>query len=137
MRLDIELADGSVQTIVTDPSWRTSNDGPIRRTGIYYGETYDATKEMPGWDQPGFAAAGWSPALVLPCPHESEKAILAAQCNDPIRVDEERPAVKMTEPTARRLRLRHGPEHDRLVPADGRRSGGNQNHRALRRDAQR
>ena len=87
MRLDIELADGSVQTIVTDPSWQTSNDGPIRRSGIYYGETYDATKEMPGWDEAGFAAAGWSPALVLPYPDESEKAILVAQCNEPIRVD--------------------------------------------------
>jgi len=66
MRLDIELADGGTQTIVTDPSWQATTDGPIRRAGIYFGETYDATKEMPGWDQPGFAAAGWVPVQVLP-----------------------------------------------------------------------
>ncbi len=87
-----------MQTIVTDPSWRASNDGPIRRSGIYDGETYDARKEMPGWDRPGFAAAGWTPVLVLPHPDGSEKAILLAQCNEPIRVVEELRPIKRTEP---------------------------------------
>ncbi len=98
MRLDVELADGATQTIVTDGSWRATTDGPIRRTGIYFGETYDGGKEMPGWDQPGFAAAGWRPVQVLPCPDESEKAALSAKCNEPIRVVEELRPVKMTEP---------------------------------------
>jgi alpha-L-rhamnosidase len=98
MRLDIELADGSVHTIVTDPSWQTSDKGPIRRSGIYFGETYDATKEMPGWDEPGFAAADWSPAIALPYPDGSEKATLAAQCSEPICVAEELHPVKVTEP---------------------------------------
>jgi alpha-L-rhamnosidase len=98
MRLDIESADGSVQTVVTDPSWQASDEGPIRRSGIYFGETYDARKEMPGWDRPGFAAAGWSPAVALPCPDNSPEAVLAAQCSEPIRLAEELPAVKVTEP---------------------------------------
>ena len=99
MRLDIDLADGGKQTIVTDPSWQATTDGPIRRTGIYYGEAYDATKEMPGWDRPGFAAAGWVPVQVLPFPDGDEHAILVAQPNDPIRVEKELRPVKMTEPT--------------------------------------
>ncbi|MBI4326051.1 MAG: family 78 glycoside hydrolase catalytic domain [Chloroflexi bacterium] len=98
MRLDIELADGATQTVVTDPSWLATTAGPIRRAGIYFGETYDATKEMPGWDQPGFAAGGWPPVLVLPHPDETEKAALVAQCNEPIRVVKELRSVKMTEP---------------------------------------
>ncbi len=98
MRLDIELADGSKQTVVTDPSWQATTDGPIRRAGIYFGETYDATKEIDGWDQPGFADAGWRPAEVLPYPEEAEKAILVAQSNEPIRVVKELRPVKMTEP---------------------------------------
>ncbi len=98
MRLDIEKADGSTQTIVTDPSWLATADGPIRRSGIYFGETYDATKEMPGWDRPGFAAAGWSPVQPLAHPKDAEKAMLVAQCNEPIRVADELRAVKMTQP---------------------------------------
>jgi alpha-L-rhamnosidase len=98
MRLDIELADGSTQTIVTDPSWQATTDSPIRRSGIYFGEMYDATKEMPGWDKPGFAAAGWSTAEALVAPEDTEKAVLVAQCNEPIRVVKELQPVKMTEP---------------------------------------
>jgi alpha-L-rhamnosidase len=98
MRLDIELADGTMQTIVTDPSWQSTIDGPIRAAGIYFGETYDATREMPGWDQPGFASAGWRPVLVLPYPDGAEKAALVAQPSEPIRVTEELQPVKITEP---------------------------------------
>ncbi len=98
LRLDLELADGSAQTIVTDPSWQATADGPIRRAGIYFGETYDATREMPGWDQAGFAATGWKPVQVLPYPDEAEKAILAAQPNEPIRVVKELRPIKLTEP---------------------------------------
>ena len=98
MRLDIELADGSTQTIVTDSSWKSSNDGPIRRAGIYFGEVYDARKEMPGWDQPGFAAAGWTPARVLPYPDGTEHAVMVAQPNEPIRAVKELKPVEMTEP---------------------------------------
>ncbi len=98
LRLDLQLADGSTQTIVTDPTWQATADGPIRRSGIYFGETYDATREMPGWDKPGFAAAGWKPVQVLPYPDEAEKAALVAQPNEPIRVLKELRPVKMTEP---------------------------------------
>jgi alpha-L-rhamnosidase len=98
LRLDIELADGSTQTIETGPSWQATTDGPIRRAGIYFGETYDATKEMPGWDRPGFAAAGWQPVQVLPGPSDAGHALLVAQCNEPIRVTEELRPVRMTEP---------------------------------------
>ena len=98
MRLDIELSDGSTQTIVTDPSWQSSTDGPIRQAGIYFGETYDATKEMPGWDQPNFNAAGWRPVQVLPNPDGAAKTVLVAQSNEPICVVKELKPVKMTEP---------------------------------------
>jgi alpha-L-rhamnosidase len=98
MRLDVELADGTTQSLVTDPSWQATTDGPIRRSGIYFGETYDATKEKPGWNEPGFAAAGWRPVRVLPQPSQSEAAALMAQSNEPIRVVEELRPVKMTEP---------------------------------------
>ncbi|MGH7970811.1 MAG: alpha-L-rhamnosidase N-terminal domain-containing protein, partial [Limisphaerales bacterium] len=42
LQLEIELADGSKQLIVTDGSWRSTAEGPIRAAGIYDGEIYDA-----------------------------------------------------------------------------------------------
>jgi alpha-L-rhamnosidase len=98
MRLDVEKADGSTQTIVTDPSWSATANTPILRSGIYFGESYDATREQPGWDRPGFAASGWSPAKKLSGQHDVDKAQLVAQCNEPIRVLKELSPVKMTEP---------------------------------------
>ena len=98
LRLDLELRDGSTQTVVTDSTWQATNDGPIRCAGIYRGEAYDATRELPGWDQPGFAAAGWSPVAVLPHPDGEQGTRLVAQCNEPIRVVREVRPVRMTEP---------------------------------------
>ena len=98
LRLYVELSDGTTQTVVSDASWQATNDGPIRQAGIYRGETYDATREMPGWDRPGFAAAGWSPVAVLPHPDGAQRTRLVAQCNEPIRVVREVRPVRMTEP---------------------------------------
>lgn len=98
MRLDVDMEDGSAHTVVTDSSWQATADGPIRRSGIYFGERYDALKEMAGWNQPGFAATSWLPVKVLPYPDGAKDAILVAQNNEPIRVAEELLPVKMTEP---------------------------------------
>ena len=100
LRLDVELADGSTQTVTSDGTWQTTDAGPIRRSEIYYGEVYDATKEQPGWAQPGFAAAGWIAAQTLACPKGSETATLVAQPNEPIRVTQEITPVKVTAPSA-------------------------------------
>ncbi len=102
LRLDIEFADGSEQTVVSDGSWQATDVGPIRRSEIYWGEEYDATREQPGWDCAGFDASAnsWLSALVLPYPQGTEKAKLVAQKNEPIRVVEERIPVRITEPKA-------------------------------------
>ena len=98
LRLDLELSDGATQTVVSDSSWQATNDGPIRRAGIYRGETYDAARVMPGWDRPGFTDAGWSPVVVLPHPDGAGRTRLVAQCNEPIRVVREVRPVRLTEP---------------------------------------
>ena len=95
MRLDVELADGRTETIVTDPTWQGTTEGPLRRSGIYFGETYDATREMPGWDQPGFQGIGWLPVAAA---EMESRPLLAAQKSEPIRVVEELRPVKVTEP---------------------------------------
>jgi alpha-L-rhamnosidase len=94
MHLDVELADGTRKTIVSDGSWQGTVDGPVRGSGIYYGETYDARREMPGWDKPDFDAKGWKPVRVV----GADSGKLVAQPNEPIRVTQEIKPVKVTEP---------------------------------------
>ena len=53
-QLEIEREDGSVQTIVTDSTWKTAW-GPYVEGEFLAGETYDATKEIPGWAAPDSA----------------------------------------------------------------------------------
>ena len=63
-QLEIEFVDGTRQTIVTDSSWKVFSDGPIREGDFLMGEFYDATKETPGWTQPGFNDSGWEHAIL-------------------------------------------------------------------------
>jgi alpha-L-rhamnosidase len=62
-QLELEYADGSRETVGTGPDWRVTDQGPVREADMLMGESYDARREMPGWDRPGFAAAGWEPAV--------------------------------------------------------------------------
>ncbi len=94
MQLDIEYADGSTETVVSDGSWKGTDDGPIRRACILDGEVYDARKEIPRWDRPGFDDSGWTAAEA----RDRVDAELNAQPNEPIRVTEERLPVAVTEP---------------------------------------
>lgn len=93
-RLDIELEDGSRTFIVTDDSWLGSPDGPWRAADILDGVTYDARRELTGFDRPGTAAGTWEQVAILPDPDVN----LIAQMNEPIRVVAERPALSITEP---------------------------------------
>jgi alpha-L-rhamnosidase len=45
--------------IVTDETWKASNNGAIRMNDIYNGETYDATKKLTGWNLPGYDDKTW------------------------------------------------------------------------------
>ncbi|HEX8119031.1 MAG TPA: alpha-L-rhamnosidase N-terminal domain-containing protein, partial [Pyrinomonadaceae bacterium] len=56
LRLDLYVTytDGSEQVISSDGTWKVSADGPVRYDSYYLGETYDARREIAGWDAPGF-----------------------------------------------------------------------------------
>lgn len=59
MDLRITYADGTVETIPTDLSWRTSG-GALTFNSIYTGEHYDARLEQKGWSTPGFDDSKWN-----------------------------------------------------------------------------
>lgn len=58
MDLRITYSDGSVETIPTDLSWRTSS-GALVFNSIYTGEHYDARLEQKGWNMPDFDDSKW------------------------------------------------------------------------------
>ncbi|MGI6047364.1 MAG: family 78 glycoside hydrolase catalytic domain [Petrimonas sp.] len=58
-QMRIEYSDGTSSLIVTDDSWKATNSGPIVKNGIYYGEEYDATKNLEGWSRAGYNDNAW------------------------------------------------------------------------------
>ena len=95
MLLEVTYADGSRQAVTTGPGWSWS-DGPVLANDIYDGETYDARHAQPGWDQPGFTAAGWAPVTTVAAPSTN----LVADDVPPVRVVATIRPVRMTQPQA-------------------------------------
>ncbi len=93
VQLHIEYADGSSQVIGSDDSWKTA-PGPVLASCVFDGETYDATKELPGWDLPGATDAGWRPANVV----EPPGGVLASHLMPPIKVIEHLQPIAVTNP---------------------------------------
>jgi alpha-L-rhamnosidase len=90
-RLSIEYADGTIENIVSDQSWRTSASAVIF-SGIYGGEDYDATREQANWNQPGFNDASWKQVLVVEGPQA-----LNSQMTEPVKLLEEFTPQKVTK----------------------------------------
>ena len=61
-QMEISTAEDDI-VIATDGSWTCSTNGPETKTRIYYGEDYDATREMPGWSTSDFDADGFDAAV--------------------------------------------------------------------------
>ena len=77
-QLQLEYADQSVETIVTDESWQVA-PGPITFNNIFAGEDFDARLVQPGWDQPDFKPdSRWVPALETSGPGGTLKGISCA-----------------------------------------------------------
>ncbi len=87
-QMHVTFTDGSTQTIVSDESWKCAL-GPILFTCIYGGEDYDARREQPGWDGPGFDDSKWSPVTVCDGPGGK----LVAQYAPPVKVADYLPGV--------------------------------------------
>ncbi|MFZ1073688.1 MAG: family 78 glycoside hydrolase catalytic domain [Verrucomicrobiia bacterium] len=60
----LEYADGSVETVGTDESWRAA-PGPIASSSIYSGEDFDARLVQQGWNKVNFNDSKWLPAIAV------------------------------------------------------------------------
>jgi alpha-L-rhamnosidase len=96
LRLDLYVTyrDGTEQLVSSDETWKVSTAGPTRYDSYYLGETYDARREITGWNQPGFDDAAWESARVVDAP----AGVLRAETHESVRVVDVRPPGKRTEP---------------------------------------
>ena len=67
-QLDIFYSDGTQKTVVSDNSWNFTTEGPIRFNNILSGETWDANKEIDGWNKNGYPGTNWKQALSAEAP---------------------------------------------------------------------
>ena len=82
LQLEMEYTDGTKKTIVSDESWKLNADGPIRTSNEYDGEEYNATKEFPGWKNPGFNDKSWINAELV----EAPPGKITAQMSEPMKI---------------------------------------------------
>jgi alpha-L-rhamnosidase len=90
--LRITYADGTIETIVSDKTWKTSS-GSIIFNSIYTGEHQDARKAQAGWNRTGFDDSKWRNVFHRQAP----SANITSQSMAPIRAVEKIPAKKLTK----------------------------------------
>jgi len=77
--LYVKYADGTEQLVKTDPSWKVGIDGPVRVSDYFDGETFDARRQIHGWNTASYDASGWANASVIAGP----KGRIYAQPQEP------------------------------------------------------
>lgn len=92
--LKLEYADGSIQTIGTDQSWKIA-PGPVTYSNYYGGEDYDARLEPDGWNTATFNEAGWANAIACPSPGGELKGLSCAAA--PVKAIEKLAPVKVVK----------------------------------------
>ena len=90
-QLQIDYSDGTSEWVCSDGSWKVTNNGPIRESDLFDGETYDARKEMTGWTNIGFDDHQWKTVVVANHP----KDILVAPQGEVVKAIQEIKPVKL------------------------------------------
>lgn len=91
-QLEVVYADGSTESLASDRTWMTSS-GPVRASGLYAGETYDARRAHSDWSRANFSDHGWVLAASVPAP----AARLVPATHPPVRRTEEINPVSVDE----------------------------------------
>jgi alpha-L-rhamnosidase len=97
-QLVVEMQDGTVQRVVTDGTWRSTLDGPVRSADLLDGEVQDARRRIEGWDMPRFNETSVGAAWALAVVDESIRTVLVTQPNEPIRVLEALKPIGLAQP---------------------------------------
>ncbi|MGE4569354.1 MAG: family 78 glycoside hydrolase catalytic domain, partial [Bacteroidales bacterium] len=92
----ITFEDGTKQTLVTDPSWKCYDKGPVTRNGFQFGEDYDARREVDNWTRGSFDDASWVNATRYERP--AANVLIQSYIGLPIRNHVTLTAKSVTEP---------------------------------------
>jgi len=90
LQLSITYTDGSVKTVVSDESWK-STTGSVISSSIYDGETIDARLKKNGWTLPEYDDSQWSGVKIGNFANDN----LVATINEPARKHETFKPVKI------------------------------------------
>ena len=93
LQLQLDYADGTSVIVGTGPDWKAAT-GPLLEADFLKGETYDARRELDGWDRPGFNDDHWQPVVVDNAVHP----LMQAHPGPPVRVIAEFKARTISEP---------------------------------------
>ncbi|MEU6914280.1 family 78 glycoside hydrolase catalytic domain [Streptomyces olindensis] len=98
-QLTLEYEDGGAETVLTDERWHWAR-APVVSAGLYQGETYDARLAVPGWSDPSFDDARWSPVRLPGVPEVTP----VPRSAPPVRVTEHRAVERvLTSPSGRTI----------------------------------
>ena len=90
LQIHVRYEDGREAWVTSDEEWRATT-GPILKSDLKDGEIYDARREMPGWDSPGFDDGDWRGVRVGDYGYEN----LVAPVGPPVRKQERFPARRV------------------------------------------
>ncbi|MFH8662368.1 family 78 glycoside hydrolase catalytic domain [Streptomyces afghaniensis] len=105
-RLELTKADGTIQTVVSDRSWKAAL-GPTTLANWYSGSDYDARREQPDWTAPGAdlgesakrrdgTPVGWVRAGIAPPPNLTTELVWRA--GEPVKIVDRLRPVGVTQP---------------------------------------
>ncbi|MFF3371978.1 family 78 glycoside hydrolase catalytic domain [Streptomyces sp. NPDC002680] len=105
-RLELTKDDGTVETVVSDRSWRAAL-GPTTTANWYSGSDHDARREQPAWTAPGAdlgasakrrdgTAMGWTDAGIAPPPNLTTE--LVWRVAEPLKVVDRLRPVGVRQP---------------------------------------
>jgi len=92
LQIHVRYQDGREAWVTSDEGWRATT-GPILKSDLKDGEIYDARREMPGWDSPGFDDGDWRAVRVGDYGYDN----LVAPVGPPVRKQERFPATRVLQ----------------------------------------
>ena len=98
-QIEITYEDGSKEIFKTDENWKSST-GPILKSDIYNGETYDARLEKTGWTMPGYDDSNWKGVILTD--HGKDK-LIAREGPSVLKIQELKPVDIFTTPEGDRV----------------------------------
>ncbi len=93
LQMNVQMQDGSTFGLASNGSWKAA-PGPILEDSVYNGEVYDARRETPGWDRPGYDDGSWANVQVV----SGSEGAVSAEMMPPIRVTDEMVPRSLTNP---------------------------------------